>query len=106
MQNQQLQDPFVAVVIDPNRTTSVSKVDIGAFHTYPENYTPAGSAGGEYQSIPLTRLRISVSMRINTTRALMPLCTALRAFDSTCMLVRRCTWVAALQYCCELFRNG
>ncbi|KAF8951178.1 COP9 signalosome complex subunit 5 [Haplosporangium bisporale] len=37
MQNQQFQDPFVALVIDPNRTISAGKVEIGAFRTYPEN---------------------------------------------------------------------
>ena len=56
MQNQKFQDPFVAVVIDPNRTISAGKVDIGAFRTYPENYTPADLAGGEYQSIPLNKI--------------------------------------------------
>lgn len=35
--NQQ-QDPFVAVVIDPNRTMTAGHVDIGAFRTYPEGY--------------------------------------------------------------------
>ncbi|SPC62766.1 probable COP9 signalosome subunit 5 CSN5 [Ustilago sp. UG-2017b] len=61
--NQQFQDPFVALVIDPNRTISSGKVDIGAFRTYPEGYTPpnntAGGGGGgdgEYQSIPLNKI--------------------------------------------------
>lgn len=83
--NQKYQDPFVAVVvrtrfdhvflsllrptrpipspqIDPNRTISAGKVDIGAFRTYPENYTPpnvssGGSSGeAEYQSIPLSKI--------------------------------------------------
>ncbi len=56
MQNQKFQDPFVAVVIDPNRTISVGKVHIGEFRMYPENYTPADSANGEYQSIPLNKI--------------------------------------------------
>ena len=56
MQNQKFQDPFVAVVIDPNRTISAGKVDIGAFRTYPENYTPADAASSEYQSIPLNKI--------------------------------------------------
>ena len=56
MQNQKFQDPFVAVVIDPNRTISAGKVDIGAFRTYPENYTPADAANSEYQSIPLNKI--------------------------------------------------
>ncbi|KAJ8508389.1 hypothetical protein ONZ45_g9332 [Pleurotus djamor] len=58
MNNQKFQDPFIAVVIDPNRTISAGKVDIGAFRTYPENYTPTGAAGGgsEWQSIPLSKI--------------------------------------------------
>ncbi|PSR78583.1 hypothetical protein PHLCEN_2v7330 [Hermanssonia centrifuga] len=56
MTNQKFQDPFVAVVIDPNRTISAGKVDIGAFRTYPENYTPPDAAASEYQSIPLNKI--------------------------------------------------
>ncbi|KAF5349138.1 hypothetical protein D9756_009445 [Leucocoprinus leucothites] len=56
LNNQKFQDPFVAVVIDPNRTISAGKVDIGAFRTYPENYTPANAATSEYQSIPLSKI--------------------------------------------------
>ncbi|KAK0630565.1 golgi-body localization protein domain-containing protein [Bombardia bombarda] len=41
---QTFNDPFVAVVIDPDRTVSANKVEIGAFRTYPDNHTPA--AGG------------------------------------------------------------
>jgi len=54
--NQKYQDPFVAVVIDPNRTISAGKVDIGAFRTYPENYTPPNASSSEYQSIPLSKI--------------------------------------------------
>ncbi|PWN52586.1 Mov34-domain-containing protein [Violaceomyces palustris] len=56
MTNQQYQDPFVAVVIDPNRTISAGKVDIGAFRTYPPNYRPPDAAPSEYQSIPLNKI--------------------------------------------------
>jgi len=56
MTNQKFQDPFVAVVIDPNRTISAGKVDIGAFRTYPESYTPPAAALSEYQSIPLSKI--------------------------------------------------
>lgn len=34
--NQRFNDPYLAVVIDPNRTVSAGKVEIGAFRTYPE----------------------------------------------------------------------
>ncbi|KAG8933569.1 COP9 signalosome catalytic subunit rri1 [Tulasnella sp. 418] len=53
--NQQFQDPFVAVVIDPNRTISAGKVDIGAFRTYPKDFKPV-STSSEYQSIPLSKI--------------------------------------------------
>ncbi|KAF7375096.1 MPN domain-containing protein [Mycena sanguinolenta] len=58
LNNQKFQDPFVAVVVDPNRTVSAGKVDIGAFRTFPENYTPPSAAGAasEYQSIPLSKI--------------------------------------------------
>ncbi|KAF8317097.1 Mov34-domain-containing protein [Clavulina sp. PMI_390] len=53
--NQKFQDPFVAVVIDPNRTVSAGKVEIGAFRTYPEGYKPPNSSS-DYQSIPLEKI--------------------------------------------------
>ncbi|KAF9354446.1 hypothetical protein BGX34_011017 [Mortierella sp. NVP85] len=56
MENQKFQDPFVAVVIDPNRTVSAGKVEIGAFRTYPENYKPPDDGPSEYQTIPLSKI--------------------------------------------------
>jgi len=56
LNNQKHQDPFVAVVVDPNRTMTAGKVDIGAFRTFPENYTPPNAAASEYQSIPLSKI--------------------------------------------------
>ncbi|KAN0065939.1 COP9 signalosome catalytic subunit rri1 [Thecaphora frezii] len=56
MTNQRYQDPFVAVVIDPNRTISAGKVDIGAFRTFPEGYKPHDAQPSEYQSIPLSKI--------------------------------------------------
>ncbi|GAA5843413.1 hypothetical protein JCM3766R1_002944 [Sporobolomyces carnicolor] len=54
--NQQFQDPFLAVVIDPNRTVSAGRVEIGAFRTYPDNYTPPSAGSSSYQSIPLDKI--------------------------------------------------
>ena len=60
---QTYQDPFLAIVIDPDRTISAGKVDIGAFRTFPENYKApssdrgAGVSGGDdYQTIPLAKI--------------------------------------------------
>jgi len=54
---QTFQDPFLAVVIDPDRTISAGKVEIGAFRTYPEGFQPETSGTGEdYQTIPLTKV--------------------------------------------------
>ena len=57
MLQQSFQDPFLAVVIDPDRTISAGKVEIGAFRTYPEDYKPAGGQGDDdYQTIPLAKI--------------------------------------------------
>jgi COP9 signalosome complex subunit 5 len=56
---QQFSDPFVAVVIDPDRTISASKVDIGAFRTYPENYKHQDGNGTDadgYQMVPFNKV--------------------------------------------------
>jgi COP9 signalosome complex subunit 5 len=68
------QDPFVAVVIDPDRTVSAGKVEIGAFRTYDDEYVKeqekkqkagggAGGGGGGggtdadgFQTIPLGKI--------------------------------------------------
>ncbi|KAJ3219042.1 COP9 signalosome complex subunit 5 [Dinochytrium kinnereticum] len=56
MLNQQFQEPFVAVVIDPNRTIAAGKVEIGAFRTYPEGYKAPDDGPSEYQTIPLSKI--------------------------------------------------
>ncbi|ORX89905.1 Mov34-domain-containing protein [Basidiobolus meristosporus CBS 931.73] len=56
MQNQQYQEPFVAVVIDPKRTMSAGKVELGAFRTYPAGYKPQDEGPSEYQTIPLDKI--------------------------------------------------
>ncbi|KAJ5736948.1 COP9 signalosome complex subunit 5 [Penicillium malachiteum] len=55
---QQMMGPFVAVVIDPERTISAGKVEIGSFRTFPEGYTPAKETqeDDEYQTIPLGKV--------------------------------------------------
>ena len=57
MTQQAFQDPFLAVVIDPDRTISAGKVEIGAFRTYPQDYKPqADRASDDYQTIPLAKI--------------------------------------------------
>jgi COP9 signalosome complex subunit 5 len=56
MLNQQFQEPFVAIVIDPTRTISAGKVNIGAFRTYPKGYKPPDEGPSEYQTIPLNKI--------------------------------------------------
>lgn len=56
MVNQQYQEPFVAIVIDPIRTISAGKVNLGAFRTYPKGYKPSDEGPSEYQSIPLNKI--------------------------------------------------
>lgn len=53
---QSFSDPWLAVVIDPDRTISAGKVEIGAFRTYPEDYKPdTATTSDGYQSIPLNK---------------------------------------------------
>ncbi|KAJ5648132.1 hypothetical protein N7490_004504 [Penicillium lividum] len=54
-QTQQMSGPFVAVVIDPDRTISAGKVEIGSFRTFPLEFTPAKEAheDDEFQTIPV-----------------------------------------------------
>jgi len=56
MLNQQYQEPWLAVVVDPTRTISAGKVELGAFRTYPEGYKSPDEPVSEYQSIPLTKI--------------------------------------------------
>eukprot|EP00296_Roombia_truncata_P007852 JP446308.1.p1 GENE.JP446308.1~~JP446308.1.p1 ORF type:complete len:334 (-),score=63.18 JP446308.1:197-1198(-) len=56
MTNQQNQEPFLAIVIDPTRTCAAGKVEIGAFRTYPKDYKAADAGPSEYQSIPLDKI--------------------------------------------------
>lgn len=54
---QQFSDPFLAVVIDPDRTISAGKVEIGAFRTFPEGYKNAGPTTDDgFQSIPMGKV--------------------------------------------------
>jgi COP9 signalosome complex subunit 5 len=56
MNNQQFQEPWLALVIDPLRTISSGKVEIGAFRTYPKGYKPPDEGPSEYQTIPLEKI--------------------------------------------------
>lgn len=56
LDHQTFEDPYVAVVIDPVKTMASGKVEIGAFRTYPVNYTPPSAQTSEYQHIPLNKI--------------------------------------------------
>jgi COP9 signalosome complex subunit 5 len=58
MQQQMLDDTFVAVVIDPDRTVSAGKVEIGAFRTYREGERPTQKQldDDDYQAIPTNKI--------------------------------------------------
>lgn len=50
------QDPFLAVVIDPDRTISGGKVEIGAFRTYPNSAKKENASTSDgFQAIPLEK---------------------------------------------------
>lgn len=54
--NQQYQEPWLAIVVDPTRTISAGKVEIGAFRTYPAGYKPPDEGPSEYQTIPISKI--------------------------------------------------
>jgi len=54
--HQTFEDPFLAIVVDPVRTISAGKVDLGAFRTYPEQYKPRDEGPSEYQTIPVNKI--------------------------------------------------
>jgi len=54
--HQKHEDPYVAIVVDPTRTISAGKVEIGAFRTYPEGYTPPNTGGNDYETVPLDKI--------------------------------------------------
>eukprot|EP00271_Cylindrocystis_brebissonii_P011503 TRINITY_DN29344_c0_g1_i1.p1 TRINITY_DN29344_c0_g1~~TRINITY_DN29344_c0_g1_i1.p1 ORF type:complete len:375 (-),score=63.42 TRINITY_DN29344_c0_g1_i1:327-1451(-) len=56
MLNQQYTEPFLAVVIDPTRTVTAGKVEIGAFRTFPEGFKAPDERESEYQTIPLNKI--------------------------------------------------
>jgi COP9 signalosome complex subunit 5 len=55
MLNQQYQEPWLAIVVDPVRTSSSGKVELGAFRTYPEGHK-SDEGPSEYQSIPISKI--------------------------------------------------
>lgn len=46
----------MAIVIDPIRTISTGKVEIGCFRTYPEGYNAPESDKSEYEHVPLSKI--------------------------------------------------
>ena len=49
------QEPWLAIVIDPNRTCATGKVEIGAFRTYPQGYKPPDGLDEQFESVPLDK---------------------------------------------------
>ena len=60
---QRVQEPFLAIVVDPKRTMSAGKVEIGCFRTYTdahikkvEEQMKSGGGGGATTSVPLEKI--------------------------------------------------
>lgn len=50
-------EPWLAIVIDPIRTVARERVEIGAFRTYPPNYTPPEDKNsGDGPDVPLKKI--------------------------------------------------
>jgi COP9 signalosome complex subunit 5 len=74
MLNQQYQEPWLAVIIDPIRTCAAGKVEIGAFRTYPEGYKPPETGPSEYQTIPQTTILKNQPFATQSTRTGVSVC--------------------------------
>ena len=46
-QNQKLNEPWIAVVVDPVTTTTNGAIEIGAFRTFPKGFVPDDNANGK-----------------------------------------------------------
>lgn len=58
---QKHQEPFIAIVVDPKRTMSAGKVEIGCFRVFPESYVKqmekaGGSESSSKSMIPQDKL--------------------------------------------------
>ena len=65
--NQQFQDPYLAIVVDPMRTLTDGKVEIGAFRTYTEEYIKANM--GSNATGPTNTTTTNTASNITTTIA-------------------------------------
>jgi COP9 signalosome complex subunit 5 len=56
--NQSMYDPWFAMVIDPVRTISTGKVEMRAFRTFPQNYTPdSADLGFDCSTVPEDKIK-------------------------------------------------
>ena len=51
---QRVSDPFCAIVIDPHRTISAGKVELGVFRTYPEDHVAKEKT--DFEHVPLGKI--------------------------------------------------
>ncbi|XP_077864759.1 COP9 signalosome complex subunit 5, partial [Saccoglossus kowalevskii] len=64
MLNQQFQEPFVAIVIDPTRTISAGKVNLGAFRTYPKKIEDFGVHCKQYYALEVSYFKSGLDRRL------------------------------------------
>lgn len=48
-------EPFLSIVVDPKRTALAGKVEIGAFRTFPDGFTPDGLENSDL-NIPVEKI--------------------------------------------------
>ena len=72
---QQYQEPFLAIVVDPHRTIAAGKVEIGAFRTYPEvqpGAFPASAVQGRSLALPCGGLPCLSRVACTPPRSFLP----------------------------------
>ena len=54
--NQKINEPWIAIVVDPTTTTNNGAIEIGAFRTFPEGFVPDESSNGK-RVLPLEKIK-------------------------------------------------
>lgn len=85
--NQQYQDPWVAIVVDPKQTMSTGRVEIGAFRTYPKDYNPPPSeTESEWQYVPKDRIEeVLISIFTRDSCVVWCSCVSVLSLGSICL---------------------
>lgn len=90
-------DPWLAVVVDPVRTMTTGKVELGSYRTWPDGYTPPGARAGDagWEAVPEDKMA-EFGAHANAYYKLETTFFKSRADDALLSLLWEQYWIAAL----------